>query len=261
MRSIAVINHKGGVGKTTTALNLGHALALRGQRVLLVDLDPLGQLATCLGIFRPPRHGVDRVLLQQAPLLEHAIDTRELLQLLPAGQDLAQVEELVGGAERGTRLRAALRRCAQDIDYLVFDCPPSAGLLVANAVLAVDEVLVPVAGDYLSLTGIAKLMVTLKRFEPWRDGPLGLRLFLSRFVPRRRLSLEVQRKLLQHFPAQLLATAIREAAVVAESAAAGRTLFEYRGNSKSAAEFRRLCGDFLEGRMLAHEQTQTRDVA
>jgi chromosome partitioning protein len=261
MRSIAVFDQQGGAGKTTTAVNLGHALAMRGRRVVLVDLDPRGHLTSSLGIFRAPRHGVDQVLLRQAPLLAHAIDTRELLQLLPAGQELAAVEKLDGGVERGARLRDALRDCDRDIDYLVFDCPPSAGLLMANAILAVDEVLAPVAGDYLSLTAIAKLMVTLKRFEAWREQPLRLRLFLSRFMPRRRLSQEVQRKLLHHFPGQLLATAIREAAVVAEAAAAGRTVFEYRGHSKSAVEFRCLCGDLLEGRMLVHEQVRARDVA
>lgn len=121
-------------------------------------------------------------------------------------------------------------------------------MLVANAVLAVDDVLVPVTGDYLSLTGLAKLMITLKRFESYRAALLNTYLFMSRFLPRRRLARELRDKLLQHFPSQLLATAVRDAASIAESAGAGRTVFEYRPNSKSAEEFQHLCFDYLNQR-------------
>lgn len=261
MRTIAVINQKGGVGKTTTTVNFGHALALEGNRVALADLDPQGHLSPCLGIFRSPRYGMDEVLLNGSPLFEHVVDTRELLQLIPAGERLAEVDEILGGTERARLLGEAINAARDDIDYLVFDCPPSAGLLVANAVLAVDDVLVPVAGDYLSLTGLAKLMITLKRFESYRDTPLSTYLFMSRFLPRRRLAREVQDKLLEHFPSQLLATAIKEAAVVAESAGAGRTVFEYRANSKSAEEFQYLCRDYFNQRLLVNEQKQTTRVA
>lgn len=261
MKTIAILNQKGGVGKTTTTVNFGHALALQGNRVVLADLDPQSQLAPCLGIFRPPSAGMDDVLLNGAPLLEHRIVTRELLQLIPAGHRLEEVETLSGGADRGQRLRDALTHADCDVDYLIFDCPPSAGLLVANAVLAVDEVLVPVAGDYLSLTGLAKLMITLKRLSAFRVSELGTYLFLSRFLPRRRLSQEVRAKLLQHFPGHLLATAVREAAIVAESAGAGRTVFEYRPNSKAASEFRDLGFDYLNHRLLSDEHEKTSNVA
>jgi chromosome partitioning protein len=261
MRAIAVVNQKGGVGKTTTAVNLGHALALRGHKVMLVDLDPQSQLSTCLGIFRPPSRGVDESLLGEAPLDAHAVATRELIDLVPAGGRLAEVEGLQGGPERGRRLAEAIARTPADVDYVLFDCPPSAGLLMANAILAADVALVPVAGDYLSLTGLAGLMMTLQRFQAARATRLETRLFLSRFLPRRRLSVEVRGKLLQHFPGILLATAIREAAVLAECASVGRTVFEYRPGSKSAAEFRGLGRDLLEGRLLRDEQEKATDVA
>lgn len=261
MRSLAIINHKCGVGKTATTANLGHALALQGHRVALVDLDPQAHLTASLGIFRSPRHGIDRVLLDGAPLLAHAVDTRELLILVPAGESLAEVETLQGGTERGLRLQRALQSFADDVDFLIFDCPSSAGLLAANAVLAVDEVLIPVNPDYLALTGVVKQLVTLQRFQPLRTAPLHYRLFLSRTLPRRRLTHAVQDRLLRHFPRQLLATPVSESAAVAASAAAGRTLFEYRGHSRSAAEFRALCDDFLQDRMLVDEQAHSRDVA
>ena len=145
MHSLAVINQKGGVGKTTTAVNLGHALAMRGHRVMLVDLDPQGHLSPCLGLFRAPANGVDRTLLHDQALAEVAVATRELLQLVPAGNGLGEVERLQGGVERARLLQAALQRACPDVDYLIFDCPPSAGLLVMNALLAVDRVPVPVA--------------------------------------------------------------------------------------------------------------------
>ncbi len=254
MRTIAVIGQKGGVGKTTTTVNFGHALALEGHRVALADLDPQGHLSPCLGIFRAPRRGMDEVFLNASPMFEHAVDTRELLQLIPAGERLSEVEELSGGTERARYLGEAIDAVREDIDYLIFDCPPSSGLLVANAVLGVDDVLVPVAGDYLPLTGLARLMITFKRFVSYRVAPLHTYLFMSRYLTRRRLAREVQEKLLQHFPSYLLATAVREAAVIAESAGAGRTVFEYRAHSKSAEEFRYLCRDYLNQRLLVNEQ-------
>jgi len=260
MQTIALINQKGGVGKTTTAVNLGHALALRGKRIMLIDLDPQGHLAPCLGIFRAPKEGIDKVLLQGKGLSEVAIATRELMQLAPAGAELGEVERLQGGVERGQLLLDVLKHSAPDVDYVLLDCPPSAGLLVMNALLAADHALIPVAGDYLSLTGLANLMNTLRRVEGLRDKPLHKRVFLSRFIARRRLSREVMAKIMHHFPHYLLPTSIREAAVLAECAGAGRTIFEYREKSKSAEEFRALADDFLQGRVVSDEQ-QTSHVA
>ena len=261
MRTIAVINQKGGVGKTTTAVNLGHALALQGKRVMLVDLDPQGHLSACLGLFRAPTDGVDSVLLEGGALADRSVATRELLEVVPAGSRLQEFEGMPGGTERAQVLNQALRDAPPDVDYVIFDCPPSAGLLVVNAVVAADDALVPVAGDYLSLTGLAKLMGTIKKLEGLRDRPLNKWIFLSRFVARRRLSQEVHDKLLQHFPDSLLRSSVREAAVLAECAGAGRTVFEYRAKSKSAEEFRSLADDLLQGRVKQDEQQATSNVA
>lgn len=261
MRKIAVINQKGGVGKTTTAVNFGHALARTGKRVMLIDLDPQGHLAHCLGLFRAPIHGIDSVLLEKRPLAEVVIATRELIDLVPAGNRLGDFESIGGGVERARILDEALQAASPEVDYLVFDCPPSAGLLVVNAVLAADDVLVPVAGDYLSLTGLARLMGTMKKIESMRSAPLRKWIFLSRLLPRRRLSREVTEKLLQHFPQYFLRTSIREAAVLAECAGAGRTIYEYRGKSRSAQEFTDLAEDLLQARVMQDEQQTTSDVA
>ncbi len=251
MRRIAVINQKGGVGKTTITANLGHALALLGHRVTVIDLDPQGQLAASFGIFRPPSKGIDQVLLDGLDIESVRVSARDLVTLIPAGNRLHKVEELQeGGAARARMLQTALQGKLQDQAFVLYDCPPSSGMLVANAVFAADEVLIPVSGDYLSLNGLAKMMATLKKFEPFLEKPLQQWIELSRLIPRRRLAKEVQAKVLEHFPGRVLATPIREAAVMAECPGAGRTIFEYRGSSRSAKEFNLLAQDVVERRTM-----------
>ena len=251
MQLIAVINQKGGVGKTTISANLGHALARQGKRVMLVDLDPQGQLSASLGLFRPPRHGIDEVLLADAGLDDLAVSSREGLRLVPAGERLGEVEKLQeGGIDRARLLQHALQHRSSRQDYLLLDCPPSSGLLLANAVMAADTALIPVTGDYLGLNGLAHLLKTLKRFEPFRGNALEQRVVLSRLNPRRRLAKEVREKLAGHFPNRMLPTAIHEAAVLAECPGAGRTIFEYRPKSRSAADFKALAEDIIEGRTI-----------
>ena len=249
MRRIAVINQKGGVGKTTITTNLGHALALLGHRVTVIDLDPQGQLAASFGIFRAPRRGIDQVLLDGMQLEDVQLLARDLITLIPAGTGLQGVEELhEGGAARARLLRQAMAGRLAGQEFVLIDCPPSSGMLVANAIFAADEVLMPVGGDYLSLNGLAKMLATLQRFAPFLEQPLRQWIELSRFVPRRRLSQEVRGKLLDHFPEQLLAVPIREAAVLAECPGAGRTIFEYRRTSHAAKEFTELAQDLIDRR-------------
>jgi len=251
MKTIAVLNQKGGVGKTTISVNLSHALALAGNRVMAIDLDPQGHLSTSLGIFKQPIHGVSDVLKGERTLSSVKIDTREGLQLIPAGENLREIEEVGGNVkEQMHLLKEAIADIEDKPDFIVLDCPPSSGLLGANAILAVDEILIPVSGDYLSLNGLAHLMITLKRFEAVRDTPLCKRIVLSRFVARRRLSQEVLEKLLEHFPDLIMKTFIREAAVLSECPSAGRTIFEYKSTSSSAEDFRQLALDVLEGNIL-----------
>ena len=249
MRRIAIVNQKGGVGKTTITANLGHALALCGQHVMVVDLDPQGQLAASFGIFRPPVRGIDRVMFDGADLESVQINTRNLLSLIPAGSRLNDIERMThGGASRAKLLQYAVKNSLSEQDYVLYDCPPSSGMLVANAIFAVDEILIPVAGDYFSLNSLAKMLAVLKKFEQFRTRPLKQWIELSRYIPRRRLSKEVRRKLLTYFPGMLLYTPIREASVMAECPGVGRTIFEYRGTSRSAKEFMNLACDVMDHR-------------
>ncbi|RLW61580.1 MAG: hypothetical protein B6D75_01800 [gamma proteobacterium symbiont of Stewartia floridana] len=241
MRRIALINQKGGVGKTTLTTNLGHALALAGQRVTVIDLDPQGQLASSYGLFRAPSKGIDQVLLQQQGITDVRQGIRDLLTLIPAGEKLQEIEYLQdGGATRARLLQRALQGMSADQDFVLFDCPPSAGLLVANAIFAADEALIPLCADHMSLNGLIMMLKTLKKFEPYLSRPLPQWIALNRFFPRRKLSKDIAEKLHNHFPDQLLEIPIREAAAIAECPGVGRTIFEYKPNSQSAKEFKAL---------------------
>ena len=252
MNIIAVLNQKGGVGKTTISANLSHALSMAGKHVTAIDLDPQGHLTASLGIFKTPQHGISDVMSGQRNLESVQIDTRDSLHLIPAGAHLRELEETGGDIkEKMYLLKQALSGSLSDQDYVVIDCPPASGLLAANAILAVDEIIIPVSGDYLSLNGLAHLMITLKRFDVLRETPISKRIILSRFVARRRLSREVVDKLKQHFPGMILRTPIREAAVLAECPGAGRTVFEYRGASASADDFKKLAEDLIQGNTLS----------
>ncbi|MCU7804092.1 MAG: ParA family protein [Candidatus Thiodiazotropha sp. (ex Lucinoma borealis)] len=247
MRRIALINQKGGVGKTTITTNLGHALALAGQRVTVIDLDPQGQLASSYGIFRAPTKGIDQVLLNGADPCSVKLGIRDMLTLIPAGARLQEIEYLHdGGASRARLLQQALQGMIDDQAFVLFDCPPSSGLLVANAIFAADEALIPVSGDHMSLNGLAKMLVTIKKFEPYLEKSIRQWIGLNRSFPRRRLAKEVEDKLRKHFPEQLLNTQIREAAVIAECPGIGRTIFEYKPGSQSAKEFQALASELLE---------------
>lgn len=265
MRVIAVVNQKGGVGKTTTVVNLGHALSRRGLRVVLVDLDPQGHLSASLGIFGEPAGGVGEALMGGRPLRAQAIAAHDWGSLVPCGNDLGGKQDslapVVGPVQDPTRLRELIDAEGLDCDILLIDCPPSDGVLTINAVVAADDILIPVAGDYLSLTGLARVMLTLKRLAPISRPALRHRIFMSRYVGRRRLAREVRERIGGHFSDKLLPASIGESAVLAECAGAGKTIFEYRENSESARQFLRLADDLLHNRVAANEQEETSHVA
>lgn len=250
-RVIAIINQKGGVGKTTTSTNLTHALAKAGKKVTVIDLDPQGHLAVSFGVVNPNRKGLDEVLLGDSDIAKNLVPVRENLQLIVAGPRLHEIEQLTdGGAQRGDLLRKALQEQLTDQDFVFIDCPPSSGVLVANALFAADEVLIPMAGDFLALQGLSHMMGTIKRFEQALKKKYKLSLVMSRYASTRRISKDVLGKLLKYFPNQVLSTVIREAAVLAECPSFGKTILEYRPGSRSARDFRNLANDFLEGKVM-----------
>ena len=250
-RVIAIINQKGGVGKTTTSANLTHALAKKGKKVTVIDLDPQGHLAVSLGVTLGTNSGIDDVLLGERNIEHQVIQARENLQLIVAGPRLQEIEQLTeGGAQRGDLLRKALHENLQDQEFVFIDCPPSSGVLVANALFAADEILVPMASDFLALQGLSHLIGTIKRFEAALKKQYKISLVMSRYSTTRRISKQVLSTMLKYFPNQVLDAVIRETALLAECPSFGKTILEYRSGSRSARDFRNLADAFLEGKVM-----------
>lgn len=250
MRALAVMNQKGGVGKTTTAVNLAHGLALQGYRVLAVDLDPQGHLAAGFGVAMAEQ-GLDAVFRGDAEIDQVRVQARPGLDLVAPGSRLNEVEGLTdGGVARGRLLRDALGQ-VRGYDFVVIDCPPSSGLLGMNALLGVREFLIPVCGDYLALKGLSRLMGLLRSLENKTGRNTCQWILMSRFHARRRHAQEVHEKVRRYFPRQLLGTTVHEAVALAECPSFGKTIFEYRPGSRSADEYWALALDLSENQTSA----------
>jgi chromosome partitioning protein len=247
------MNQKGGVGKTTTTLNLAHALALAGCRVTALDLDPQGQLGDGLGVIANGHGGMDEVLLAQASLRDVLQPARAQLSIAPAGPRLSEFEFMSeGGARRGWFLKEALQAGlgGDDDGFVLIDAPPSAGLLAMNVLMAVDEVLIPVTGEYLALHGVGRFMRILKHIDDSLGRKTKLWIALTRFNERRRMAREVRDKLLEYFPGTVLATPIRESAAVADSPGVALSIFEYQRRGNGVDDYRALADDLLNARTL-----------
>ncbi|NQZ53486.1 MAG: ParA family protein [Piscirickettsiaceae bacterium] len=242
------MNQKGGVGKTTTTINLGHALALMGKNVMLLDMDPQGQVAASYGL-DADIPGLDAVLLEDTAIDDVMVETRDNLTIVPAGKQLADFEHVSeGGSSRGHKLRLAIEGLSLQQDYILIDCPSSSGLLGINAMFAVGEVLVPVSSDYLSLQGLSRLMQILKRAESISGHDIRLWLVTTRMHIRRRLAHEIRKRILQYFPGRVFSTVIRESVALAECPSFGKTIFEYKQKNAGAEDYLSLAKDLIEGR-------------
>ena len=246
MRKIAVISQKGGVGKTTTSMNLAHALALSGKKVLLIDMDPQANLSTSLGIHGNDVKGIAAVLLKDEPLIDHIVSMKSGVDLVPAGGKLGELEFLSsGGSKRGFLLEQATASINKKYDFLLIDCPPSAGLLGMNAMLAVDELLIPVSSDYLSMQGLSRLLGIVQHVEDKLQRTTKKWIVLTRYYRRRRLAKEVREKLLRYFPGRVLNTPIRESVALAESPSYGLSIFDYKKLSFGAQDYLSLAQDLV----------------
>lgn len=258
MRVIAVFNHKGGVGKTTTVANLGAGLARRGRRVLLVDVDPQACLTVHFGI-DPERaeRTIYDVLCRDLPFADAVRELEgDTLLGVPSHLDLAGAElELATTMGRERLLRDALERylgTRGDIDYVLFDCPPSLGILTVNALAAADEVFVPLQTEFLALRGVGKLVdvVTLvrRRLNPTVH-ITGILPTLSRTGTL--LAREVQEEIARHFGSKVFKTRIRSNVKLAEAPSHGKSIFAYAPGSAGAEDYAALAGE-VEAMEVSH---------
>lgn len=252
MRVLAIANQKGGVGKTTTAVNLAASLVQLEKRVLLVDLDPQGNATMGSGVDKTHlKHSIYTLLIGESSI-------RQVIQpsesggygLLPACRDLAGAEvELVDAERRETRLKAALAEVAADYDYVLIDCPPALNLLTLNGLVAADSVMIPMQCEYYALEGLTDLVNTLKRVKQSLNRKIEIEgLLRTMYDPRSTLAQQVSDQLVRHFTSKLYHTVIPRNIRLAEAPSFGRPILAYDKSSKGAQAYLQLAEELLARR-------------
>jgi chromosome partitioning protein len=244
---VTLVNQKGGVGKTTTAVSLAAALGRHGQRVLLVDLDPQANATSALGVATDRRTGTYEALLEETPISSCIVDVaEEKLSVVPSSAALAGAEvELVPVLARERRLEVALRPVLDSYDWILVDCPPSLGLLTINALTASSSVIIPVQCEYMALEGLSRLMETLELVRrSLNPGLTVLGVVLTMFDSRTRLAQQVVEEVRSHF-ATTFDAVIPRAVRLSEAPSHGQSIFRYEPSGKGAAAYDALAIEML----------------
>lgn len=247
---IAIANQKGGVGKTTTSINLAASLGVLEKKVLLIDADPQANASSGLGI------DVETVEYGTYQVLEHSIDAKGAIvktespnvDIIPAHIDLVAIEiELVDKEDREYMLKKALVDLKDDYDYILIDCAPSLGLITLNSLVAADSVIIPIQCEYFALEGLGKLLNTIKSVQNIHNSDLDIEgLLLTMFDSRLRLSNQVVDEVRKHFSSMVFDTIIRRNTRLGEAPSYGESIIAYDATSKGAVNYLNLAQELLK---------------
>ncbi|WP_153111988.1 ParA family protein [Propionivibrio limicola] len=248
---LAVTNQKGGVGKTTTAVNLSACLAALGQRVLMIDLDPQGNATTGCGVLkREALPTVYQILIGRSTLNDARIRTDFGFDILPANRELAGAEvDLVGIEGREYRLRDALAPVLGDYDFILMDCPPALNMLTVNGLVAAQAVMIPMQCEYYALEGLTDLVATLKKVRAHLNRELEIEgLLRTMFDPRSTLTQQVSAELIEHFGSKVYRTMIPRNVRLAEAPSYGKPVIAFDRQSRGAQAYSALAQEILDRR-------------
>jgi len=247
---ISIVNQKGGVGKTTTAVNLGAYLAYLGKQVLIVDIDSQANATSGLGIeHRNLEHGVYEAIIGHKPIYEIIKRTlQDGLKIAPSTISLAGAGiELVNTEDREFRLARILDSIKDEYDYIIIDGPPSLGLLTVNSLVAADEVLIPIQSEYYALEGLGQLLETIGLVQNNLKSDLGIMgAIITMFDKRNRLSTSVMNELYQYFPNRVFRSVIPRSVKLAEAPSYGRSILHYDPKSRGGKAYERLAKEMID---------------